>query len=259
MTRIVSGQGTEVTLETRQARTGSYDQGAFTPMLPAKMVPRARTAIQRFRCSKPIALALYDGIIARGKTVFDYGCGHGADARYLRDKRIPAVGWDPHYQPAIPIKPADVVNLGYVLNVIEDQVERSEVLRKAFELSRVVVIVAVRVDSSLEDAEPFGDGRLTGSGTFQKIYEQTEFREYLAFVVGKLPYLVAPGIAYIFKDDGAEKRYLANRSFTRRLEYRTDLIEEFGRNTVARQYVRIANHLGLIPTAERVPAFCRSA
>jgi DNA phosphorothioation-associated putative methyltransferase len=130
-------------------------------------IRRGRTAIRRYRCSRPIAIALADGLINRTTTVFDYGCGHDAEVRYLRAKGVRASGWDPHHQPRAKIQPADVVNLGYVLNVIEDPSERAQTLHKAVELTKKTLIVAVRADSSLEDAERFGDGKITVAGTWR--------------------------------------------------------------------------------------------
>jgi hypothetical protein len=45
---------------------------------------RAKTAIRRYTCSRPVALALADGLISGADSFFDFGCGHGADVRYLR-------------------------------------------------------------------------------------------------------------------------------------------------------------------------------
>lgn len=83
-------------------------------------VKREKTAIVRFRHSKPVLLALSHSIIESSTSVFDYGCGRGEDIKYLRSQGIQASGWDPHYQPYTSPATADVVNLGYVLNVIED-------------------------------------------------------------------------------------------------------------------------------------------
>jgi DNA phosphorothioation-associated putative methyltransferase len=100
-----------------------------------RAIPREKTAIKRVRCSKPIALALSEGLIQGSTTVLDYGCGHGGDVRYLASRKIDAVGWDPHHAPDGPRRPSAVVNLGYVLNVIENLRERAETLRAAFELA----------------------------------------------------------------------------------------------------------------------------
>src|SRR5579883_1523388 len=109
-------------------------------------IRRHRTALHRYQVSRPVALALSAGLISRETSFFDYGCGHGGDVRLLKSRGVSASGWDPHYRPKAELRPADVVNLGYVLNVIEDPTERAAALRRAFELSRQLLVVAVRVD-----------------------------------------------------------------------------------------------------------------
>ena len=144
--------------------------------------------------------------------------------------------------------PADVVSLSYVLNVIEDPAERTEALKRAYSLAKSLLVVGVRIDRF--EGEEFGDGLLTGNGTFQKIYTQTELREYLEAVLGILPIVAAPGIVYVFKDDEAKASYLAGRAFARRLDYRIDLLTEFAKNSVAKRFVLLATKLGRIPLAE---------
>lgn len=56
--------------------------------------------------------------------VFDYGCGRGDDIAGLNEIGIQCTGWDPHYASENSISNADVVNLGFVVNVIEDPAER---------------------------------------------------------------------------------------------------------------------------------------
>jgi hypothetical protein len=98
--------------------------GETRPELLAPEVPvrvhRHRTAMTRTELSKPIRQAMACGILSEGKTVFDYGCGLGTDADGLRTLGYEAAAWDPAYFPDAPKKAADVVNLGYVLNVIEN-------------------------------------------------------------------------------------------------------------------------------------------
>jgi DNA phosphorothioation-associated putative methyltransferase len=53
-------------------------------------------------------------------SLFDYGCGRGDDLRGLRENGIEAQGWDPYFAPDEPVVAADIVNLGFVINVIED-------------------------------------------------------------------------------------------------------------------------------------------
>jgi DNA phosphorothioation-associated putative methyltransferase len=218
-------------------------------------VRRDRTAIRRVRCSRPVALALAEGLINENTGVFDYGCGHGADVRFLTARGFRATGWDPHFAPEAAVEPADVVNLGYVLNVIEDIRERTRTLEKAFAIAKEALVIAVRVDNSLDEAEECGDGVLTGKGTFQKIYTQEEFRQYVEGTLGRRMHTGALGIGYVFRNESAEQRYVASKAFTRRLEYRTDLIASFEKDRVAKKYVRLANQLGRVPRPEEFAEF----
>ena len=93
---------------------------------------------------------------------------------------------------------ADVVNLGFVLNVIEDPIERAETLRRAFALARQVLIIAVRVDRSLEEGVELSDGLVTERGTFQKIYTQAEFTAYVESVLSRRLHVAALGVGYVF-------------------------------------------------------------
>src|SRR5207302_6674695 len=77
-----------------------------------------------------------------------------------------------------------------------------------------------------------------------------EFRQYVEATLQQPAYAAGLGVAYVFRDDEARSRYIANRAFTRRLEYRKDLLEEFARDPVARQYIRLANRLGRCPLPE---------
>ena len=218
-------------------------------------VRRERTAIRRVRCSRPIALALAEGLITQSTVVFDYGCGHGGDIRFLSGRGIRANGWDPHFASDAEVVPADVVNLGYVLNVVEDISERTTTLEKAFSLAQKVLIVSVRVDNSLDDAAECRDGVLTGKGTFQKIYAHDEFRQYVEGTLGRRLHTAALGVGYVFRSESAEQQYVASKAFTRRLEYRTDLIASFEKDRVAKKYVRLANELGRIPRPEEFAEF----
>ena len=53
------------------------------------------------------------------------------DVETLIEAGFNAGGWDLHYFPETELKPADVVNLGFVLNVIEDAIEREDALKNA--------------------------------------------------------------------------------------------------------------------------------
>lgn len=103
--------------------------GGFRSMTTAEQIERHRTAIRRKDLSKPVRTAIEDQLISERTTVLDYGCGHGDDVRNLRALGVKCVGWDPEFQQSSAISHSDVVNLGYVVNVIEDPVERANVLK----------------------------------------------------------------------------------------------------------------------------------
>src|SRR3954452_807300 len=96
------------------------------PAVPsAEVAARARTALQRGGLSRPVRLAVDDGLISADATsVLDYGCGRGGDVARLVRAGVQCTGWDPHHRPDGTLEPSDVVNLGYVVNVIEDLQER---------------------------------------------------------------------------------------------------------------------------------------
>src|SRR5262249_52741627 len=108
-------------------------------------VVRHRTAIKRYDLSKPVKQLLERGLLRKTDTFFDYGCGHGMDVEALQNLGYKASGWDPAFRPNAPKVPADIVNLGYVLNVIDDPRERLEVLREAYSLAKRLLIVSTMV------------------------------------------------------------------------------------------------------------------
>src|SRR5262245_7554173 len=120
---------------------------------------RGQTAIRRTNVSRPVALALDDGVIRSDRSFFDFGCGRGTDVAALRDMGVEASGWDPVHSAHAEKSAAHVVNLGYVVNVIEDPDERRETLREAWELSTTTLIVAARLDWDIKTSQalPFAD------------------------------------------------------------------------------------------------------
>jgi DNA phosphorothioation-associated putative methyltransferase len=215
--------------------------------VPDTSIARHKTAMKRYALSRPLALASSHQLVTPARSLFDYGCGRGADIRLLRKAGVNAQGWDPYFNPNEPIAPADCVNLGYVLNVIEDPVERSVTLQKAFALANLVLIVAVRVDQALDDATEFSDGVLTKVGSFQKLYSQEEFREYLKSVLGHPAHMASLGIAYVFRDAKAEADYLALLSLYRPPSFREEVRVAFSRDRTAQRYLAMSRTLGRAP------------
>ena len=185
---------------------------------------RERTAMVRYGLSAPIqSLARY-GFFGGERTVFDYGCGRGDDLRGLKENGISASGWDPYYAPDEVLQPADIVNLGFVVNVIEDFDERLEALTRAWSLAQQLLVVSVMLDNQNEPRGTcFRDGVMTQRGTFQKYYTQTEIRTYLERSLDEEPIPVAPGIHYLFRDKDHEQRFLMERYRGRRNVFRRPL------------------------------------
>ncbi|MBI2570619.1 MAG: DNA phosphorothioation-associated putative methyltransferase [Candidatus Schekmanbacteria bacterium] len=176
-------------------------------------IDRHRTAISRDRLSAPMQALDRHGLFAEDRSVLDYGCGQGDDVRALVAAGIRAVGWDPYFAADVPLEPADIVNLGFVLNVIEDRVERREALARAYGLARQCLAVAGLVvgKGDTTGLQPFKDGFLTRRGTFQKYFRQDELGAFIAEVLGEEAIAVAHGVFFVFPDKLLEQRFLLER------------------------------------------------
>ena len=181
---------------------------------------RHRTAIGRGgELSLPVRAAVEAGLLTDAQSFFDYGCGRGEDLKILERQGIGALGWDPNFRPDGTRTEADVVNLGYVINVIEDAEERADALRQAWALSKGLLIVAGRLtmDARRLEAEEFRDGVRTSRKTFQKFYQQSELKEWIGTILGESPVAVAPGVFFVFRHEDARQAYLFRRYPRRRL------------------------------------------
>jgi hypothetical protein len=180
-------------------------------------IARHLTALTRYGFSAPIQALARFGFLDGNKTVFDYGCGRGDDLRGLRENHIEAAGWDPHYAPDGVRQAAHIVNLGFVINVIENIDERIEALQGAYSLANELLVVsAMLANQEAISGTPYGDGVLTSRNTFQKYYTQGELRHFLHEVIGEEPLPVGPGIFFVFKDKDAEQRFMYGRMENRR-------------------------------------------
>lgn len=180
-------------------------------------IERHLTALTRYGFSAPIQALARFGFLDGSKTVFDYGCGRGDDQRGLLENNIRASGWDPHFAPESTKQAAHIVNLGFVINVIENFDERVEALRNAYSLAdEILVVSAMLANQEAVPGTPYGDGIRTSRNTFQKYYTQSELRDFLQDVTGEVPIPVGPGIFFIFKDKDAEQRFMYGRTENRR-------------------------------------------
>jgi len=152
------------------------------------MTNRARTAIARKTLSKPYRYLLEHGRINSDTTVLDFGCGKGYDVQFLQNfpdhidtklKGLNIRGYDP-FQPGFNCPDFlamtySVVTCNYVMNVIENARERSDVLHTLVNLAPVVYLT-VRADAKAVKPTwtKYGDGYITPNKTFQKFYTVDE-------------------------------------------------------------------------------------
>jgi len=173
----------------------------------------------RHDLSQPVGLLVRHGLIKPGVRVFDYGCGQGDDLRILNASGIEASGWDPHFRSDAARTSAQAVNLGFVLNVIEDPIERREALRGAWALTEKVLTVSTMIAGQVPvgGLQPHADGYVTSRGTFQKYFQHAELRALIAQTLAVGPVAVAPGIFFVFRAPEDEQDFLLGRRSGRRL------------------------------------------
>lgn len=221
------------------------------------VIQRHKTAIRRGDFSRPVKCLLRDGLLNKDITFFDYGCGRGEDLELLTNEGVICSGWDPAYRPDASRQEADVINLGYVINVIEDAQERATTLHAAWALCRHVLAVSAQILMTGRGKEPveFGDGVLTLRGTFQKFYEQAELKTYLEDQLQTEAIPAGIGTFYLFKDEARRQQFLANQFHRRVILPRRRIAElrlEETREALEPLIETIAS-LGRLPDAAEFP------
>lgn len=181
-------------------------------------INRHRAAIRRHEYSLPVKCLLRDELLCSGRQFFDYGCGHGDDLSGLSSDGFNCSGFDPAFRSDSPKVISSVVNLGFVLNVIEDTEERAATLKDAWRLAEQVLCVAARIVVSDDGGADvaYGDGVLTRIGTFQKYFTQAELRQYIESTLGEECFPAAPGVFYVFRDADLKASYITSK-YRRRL------------------------------------------
>lgn len=231
-------------------------------------VDRHKAAIVRNALSKPVRLALEARLFQATTTFFDYGCGHGGDVKRIDQQGYTSSGWDPYYQADQKKHAADIVNLGYIINVIEDQRERRDALVDAWSLTKNVLIVAaqVLVNDQSQGMVAYEDGIITNRNTFQKYYEQEELKAYIDQVLSSLgdpieAIPVALGIYFVFRDESQAQVFRASRFHSRaktpRVRISVQRFEEY--KELLAPLMEFFTERGRLPVKEEVqkfPAIC---
>ncbi len=178
-----------------------------------KEIDRHKTALVRHDLSAPMKSIAKNGFLSGVFSIFDYGCGRGDDLRELEAHGLDVLGWDPNYSPDTDKVNSDIVNLGFVINVIEDQDERIEAILGAWELTDKLLVISAMLanESYLSQFKPYKDGVITSRNTFQKYFTQAELKNYIERTIDEESIAVSPGIFYIFRDKNLEQEFLSNR------------------------------------------------
>lgn len=176
-------------------------------------IDRHKTALVRHELSAPMKMLARHGYLNGDYSLFDYGCGRGDDLCELEAHGIDSLGWDPNFRPDGEKAPSQLVNLGYVINVIEEMDERIDALLGAWELTHTLLVVSAMLatESFVAQFTPYKDGVITSRNTFQRYYNQAELKGFIDRVLDENAIAVAPGIFYVFKDKLEEQRFLAER------------------------------------------------
>ncbi|MFT7680903.1 MAG: hypothetical protein ACI935_000336 [Moritella dasanensis] len=182
------------------------------------IIQRHRTAINRDKLSAPFQKLAQHDYLNGNYSVFDYGCGKGDDARELEAHGLDINSWDPVHNPEGKLTASDIVNLGFVLNVIEDQSERQQTLIKAWQHADRILMVSVMVcgDARISQFKRYKDGVITQRDTFQKYYAQAEIRSYIEQVLKTNAVAMGQGIFAVFKDKDLEEEFYLNRQYQKR-------------------------------------------
>jgi len=183
-----------------------------------KKIDRHKTAIDRNQLSQPMQVLARHNYLNGEWSVLDYGCGKGDDLRELEAHGIDVSGWDPVHNEEGLLVNSDIVNLGFVLNVIEEREERDQTLRRAWEYADKLMVVSVMVagESTINQFQHYKDGVITSRNTFQRYYSQGEFRYYVESTINENAIAAGQGIFLVFKDKLEEQTFLSDRQHIKR-------------------------------------------
>lgn len=179
---------------------------------------RHLTAVDRDKLSTPMQSLARNGYLDGEHTILDYGCGKGDDLIELEAHGLDAVGWDPAFRPDGDKRTSDIVNLGFVINVIEDRQQRAQALINAHSLAKQLLVVSVMLggEATTQKFTRYKDGVVTSRGTFQKYYTQSELRDFIESSLKTKAIAVGAGLFYVFMDELNEQEFLVTRQRVKR-------------------------------------------
>lgn len=190
-----------------------FRSSAVNTVADEHSIDRHKTALVRHELSAPMKTLAKHGFLQGDYSVFDYGCGRGDDLRELEAHGLDVSGWDPNFRPDADKLSSDVVNIGFVINVIEDKDERIDVLLGSWELTQKLLVVSAMLanESHIAQFQPYKDGVITSRNTFQKYYNQSELKDFIETTLDENAIAISPGIFYIFRDKELEQEFQQSR------------------------------------------------
>ncbi len=210
--RLIAERGYELVGNEFLPLANAAPTPAETSPTSSNGIQRHLTALSRYNFSAPVQALSRHGLVRPELTFFDYGCGRGDDVRGLTANGIDATGWDPHFAADADKRVADLVNIGFVINVIEDIDERVEALRGAYAHTRGVLAVAAMLTSqTVTEGRQFRDGYMTSRNTFQKYFTQAQLRDFIEHTLEEVAIAVGPGVFFVFCDKDLEQQFLLRR------------------------------------------------
>jgi DNA phosphorothioation-associated putative methyltransferase len=166
-------------------------------------------------------------------------------------------GWDPFYLPDAEIIAANIVNLGYVINVIENENERRAALLRAWSLAKEVLIVAAQVLIGEPDKGhlAYNDGLITSRNTFQKYYEQQELKSYIDSVLEVDAAPAGLGVYFVFRNEAQAQVFRAlrfrSRATTPRVRIQVKSFADYRERL--EPLMQFISDRGRLPVSEELP------
>lgn len=154
---------------------------------PIQMVQRQKTAMSIKTASVPTREAFSQNFLT--ETVFDWGCGKGRDTNFLSANGLKVISYDKFLKPSP--KPNEIdfseiksIICNYVLNVIENPIERIELVEEIVHRANhnTIVLFSARSKSEIDNFakkskwRKYNDGYFTSTNTFQKGFTAEELK-----------------------------------------------------------------------------------
>lgn len=134
------------------------------------------------------------GLVADGQSVLDFGCGDRSAKPYFEAMGLKYTGWNVQFRRP---RRANIVNLSYVLNVVEDEPQRRAVTKQAFALAEDLLLVTIPACFRLWDTD-ITTTESTRAVCFQRVVKEIcrRNRAWIRDVVGNNVTAISPDVFF---------------------------------------------------------------